>query len=88
MRSRSRWASVVGPVNIMGRMVVYQIVDQQKIDVSKLPQERAAIANSVRRRKSAQTMALFMDSVVTRLAAEGKVKRHDDTLKRLIAQYR
>lgn len=80
--------SVVGPVNIMGRMVVYQIVDQQKIDVSKLPQERAAIANSVRRRKSAQTMALFMDSVVTRLAAEGKVKRHDDTLKRLIAQYR
>jgi peptidyl-prolyl cis-trans isomerase D len=80
--------TVVGPVNIMGRMIVYQIIDQQKIDVSKLPQERAAIAASVRRRKSAQTMALFMDSVVTQLAAEGKVKKHEDTLKRLIAQFR
>ena len=80
--------TVVGPVNIMGRMIVYQIIDQQKIDPSKLPQERAAIAASVRRRKSAQTMALFMDSVVTQLAAEGKVKKHEDTLKRLIAQFR
>jgi peptidyl-prolyl cis-trans isomerase D len=80
--------TVVGPTNIMGRMVVYQVIDQQKVDPSKLPQEREAIAASVRRRKAAMNMQLFMDSVVTKLAAEGKVKKHEDTLKRLIAQYR
>lgn len=80
--------SVVGPTNVMGRWVVYKIVDQQKVDVTKLPNERAAIARSLRQRKGAQGMALFMDSVETRLASEGKLKKHEDTLKRLIAQYR
>jgi peptidyl-prolyl cis-trans isomerase D len=80
--------TVVGPTNIMGRWVVYKIEDQQRVDVSKLPAERAAIAHSLRERKGAQVMALFMDSVVTRLAEEGKVKKHEDVLKRLIAQYR
>jgi peptidyl-prolyl cis-trans isomerase D len=80
--------TVVGPTNIMGRMVVYQVIDQQKVDPAKLPQERQAIATSVRRRKAAMNMQLFMDSVVTKLAADGKVKKHDDTLKRLIAQFR
>jgi peptidyl-prolyl cis-trans isomerase D len=80
--------SIVGPTNIMGRWVVYKIEDQQRVDVTKLPSERAAIARSLRQRKGMQDMALFMDSVVTRLAEEGKVKKHDDVLKRLIAQYR
>jgi hypothetical protein len=64
------------------------VIDQQKVDPAKLPQERQAIATSVRRRKAAMNMQLFMDSVVTKLAADGKVKKHDDTLKRLIAQFR
>ncbi len=80
--------SVVGPINIMGRMVVYRVEDQQKVDPAKLTQERQAIASSVRRRKAALNMQLFMDSVVTKLASEGKVTKHEDTLKRLIAQYR
>lgn len=80
--------SVIGPTNIMGRWVVYKVEEQQRVDVSKLPQERAAITRSLRQRKGAQQMALFMDSVVTRLAADGKLKKHDDTLKRLVAQYR
>jgi peptidyl-prolyl cis-trans isomerase D len=80
--------TVVGPINIMGRMIVYQIIDQKKVDPAKIPQERQAIATSVRRRKASMNMQLFMDSVVTKLIADGKVKKHDDALKRLIAQFR
>lgn len=80
--------TVVGPVNIMNRMVVYKILDQQKVDVTKLPQERLAIAAQIKKRKASQAYALFMDSVMTRLVAEGKVKKYDDNVKRLLASYR
>ncbi len=80
--------TAVGPINIMGNMTVYQIVDQQKIDPSKLPQERQAIAANVRRRKASLNMQLFMDSVVAKLTSEGKIKKHDDAEKRLIASFR
>jgi len=80
--------TVVGPVNVMGRMIVYQVVDQQKVDVSKLPQEREAIAQMIKQRKGRELYGLFMDSVMTRLVAEGKVKRHDDVVRRLMASFR
>ncbi|HTS74915.1 MAG TPA: peptidyl-prolyl cis-trans isomerase [Bryobacteraceae bacterium] len=80
--------TVLGPVNVMNNMVIYKIIDQQKVDVSKLPQEREAIAATIKRTKAQQQFSLFIDSVVSRLAAEGKIKRNDDNLKRLVASLR
>ena len=35
--------SVIGPVNVQGRDIVYQVVDRKAADLSKLAQDRAAI---------------------------------------------
>lgn len=80
--------TVVGPVNVMANNIVYKVLDQQKVDISKIPQERQAIAEQLKKKMAAQTYELFMDSVMSRLVAEGKVKKHDDVLKRLMASLR
>lgn len=80
--------TVVGPVNVMQNNIVYQVIDQQKVDITKIPQERQAIAEQLKKKKAAMTYELFMDSVMNRLVAEGKVKKHDDVLKRLLASLR
>lgn len=80
--------TVVGPTNIMGRNVVYKVVDQQKADPSKLTAERQTILDQLKRRKANVSNALFMDSVVSRLTAEGKVKINLDAKKRLIDSFR
>ena len=77
--------SIAGPVNILGRMVIYKILDQKKPDISKLTKERAAISDQLKKSKAQRAFSLFMDSVVSRLAAEGKVKIHKDSMKRLEA---
>jgi len=67
---------------------VYVIVDRQSADPTKLVAERAAAMADLKRRKGTQDNALFMDSVITRLTADGKVKIHHDAIKRFVASYR
>jgi len=80
--------TIVGPTNIMGRNVVYKVMDQQKADASKLQAERQTILDQLKRRKAQAQNALFMDSVVSRLVADGKVKIHRDAIKQLEASFR
>ena len=80
--------TVIGPSNIMGRNVVYKVIDQQKVDPSKLVAERQTILDQLKRRKAQMANALFMDSVVSRLVAEGKVKINRDAIKQLEASFR
>lgn len=80
--------SIVGPVMVQGRNVVYKIEDQQHPDLSKLVQERAAILDQLKKRKAISQNSLFLDSVYTRLVADGKVKIYPDAVKRLIASFK
>ncbi len=79
--------SVIGPTQIAGRSVVYVIVDQTRVDPGKLATERAAAMADLKKHKGVQDNALFMDSVITRLTVEGKVKIHHDTIKRFVASF-
>jgi peptidyl-prolyl cis-trans isomerase D len=79
--------SIVGPVTIQGRSVVYKILDQQHPDLTKLTQERAAILDQLKKRKAVQQNQLFLDSVYTQLVADGKVKKYPDAIKRLIGSF-
>jgi peptidyl-prolyl cis-trans isomerase D len=79
--------SIIGPVLVVGRYVDYKIIDQKQVDVTKLAQERAAIVVDLKKRKGQANNALFMDSVMTKLEAEGKVKIHHDAIKRLVASF-
>jgi peptidyl-prolyl cis-trans isomerase D len=80
--------TVIGPANVMGRSVVYKVTDQQKVDPTKLSAERQTILDQLKRRKAQANNALFMDSVVSKLVADGKVKVNRDAIKRLEASFR
>jgi peptidyl-prolyl cis-trans isomerase D len=81
--------TVIGPVNnpTIGRPIVYKILDRKEADMTGREAERAAIASDLKKRKGTQDLALFQDAVVTKLAAEGKVKIHHDAIKRLITSF-
>lgn len=79
--------TVVGPVPISGRDVVYKIVDQQHADPSKLGSERAKIMSDLKQHKGQLDMGLFMDSVLTKLKAEGKVTVHPELIKQFAASF-
>lgn len=80
--------SIIGPVMVQGREVIYKIQDQQHPNLSKLTQERAAILDQVKKRKALQQNSLFLDSVYSQLVADGKVKKYPDAIKRLITAFR
>jgi peptidyl-prolyl cis-trans isomerase D len=79
--------TVIGPVPVQGRTVVYKILERQDADITGHAAERAAILADIRRRKGTSDFALFEDSVVTKLAAEGKVKIYHDAIKRLVTSF-
>ena len=65
-----------------------KIVDRQPADMSKLAQERDTIVTQLKGQKAQQRSMLFQDSVLTTLIRQGKVKKHQDTISRLIARYK
>ncbi|MGH9559732.1 MAG: peptidylprolyl isomerase, partial [Bryobacteraceae bacterium] len=80
--------TIIGPVNITGREIVYQVVDHQKADLSKLAADRAQIVDTLRRQKAIQANALFMDSVVTKMTADGTLKINRDAIKQVESSFR
>jgi parvulin-like peptidyl-prolyl isomerase len=79
--------TVVGPVEISGRMVIYKVLDQSHADISKLTDERAKVLSDLKQHKAQQDMMLFMDSVVNQLKADGKVKVYDNVIKQFAASF-
>ena len=77
--------TVIGPVPVQGRTVVYKILDRKEADITGHQAERGAIMTELKRRKANADFALFEDSVLNKLQAEGKVKVNNDAIKRLIA---
>jgi peptidyl-prolyl cis-trans isomerase D len=72
-----------GPASLLGK-----IVERQPADMSKLAQERDTIVTQLKSQKAQQRSMLFQDSVLTTLIRQGKIKKHQDTINRLIARYR
>ncbi len=79
--------TVIGPVNVQGRIVVYKILSRQEADLAAHAAERAAIITDLKRRRGQGEFPLFQDAVVNKLLAEGKMKIHADAIKRLVASF-
>jgi hypothetical protein len=74
--------SVLGPVNIMNRDVVYKVSAKTEPDMAAFTAEKESIRNTIRQQKATERWSLFMDSVTAKLTAEGKLKvNHDLVLK-------
>jgi peptidyl-prolyl cis-trans isomerase D len=80
--------SIVGPIVIQGRNVVYKVLDRKSGDPAQMAAERGAVLEQLKHKKAVATNELFMDSVRAKLEADGKVKVYPDAIKRLVASYR
>jgi peptidyl-prolyl cis-trans isomerase D len=79
--------SVIGPVMIQDRNVVYKIVDRQAADPKNFAQERESILTGLKQQKGGTQYELLLDSIVSKLQAEKKLKIHPEPMQRLMAQY-
>jgi peptidyl-prolyl cis-trans isomerase D len=77
--------TIVGPIKIQNRDVVYQVVDKKTPDLSSMKAEREATLTDLKKRAAVAENDLFLDGMLTQLEAEGKVKIHQDAIKRLLA---
>ena len=80
--------SVIGPVMIQDRNVVYKILDRQAADPKNFAQERESILVSLKQQKARIQYDLLLDSIVSKLRADKKLKIHPDAMQRLVAQYK
>ena len=79
--------SIIGPVSIAGQAVIGKVVGRQAADMTKLADQRQSIVMQIKTRKAQATALLLADSVLTRLVQEGKVKKHQDVINKLVARY-
>lgn len=76
-----------GPVAVGDQRFVCKVAARTDADMKKLAEERAAILNDLKARKARERGELFLDSVRTRLVREGKVKIHEDVIRRIASAY-
>jgi peptidyl-prolyl cis-trans isomerase D len=80
--------SVVGPIATPDATVVAKVVSKTQADVSKLTNdERAKLRDEIKSRKGRDRGMLFEAGLREALIQQGKIKIHEDVIKRLIAQY-
>lgn len=80
--------SVIGPISANGQEFVVKVVEKISPDMSHLAQEREAILDGIKRKKARERDDLFEDGVLARLIKDGKVKIHEDAVKRLTQAFR
>jgi peptidyl-prolyl cis-trans isomerase D len=80
--------TIVGPISVAGQSVIGKVVARQAPDMSKLPEQRETIVAQLKQRNAQIIAPLLQDSVMTRLIQEGKIKKHQDVINKLIARYR
>lgn len=80
--------TVVGPTMIQDRNVVYKVLDRRTADPKNFPQERESILAGLKQQKARTQYDLLLDSIVSKLRADKKLKIHPDAMQRLMAQYK
>jgi peptidyl-prolyl cis-trans isomerase D len=80
--------SVIGPVMVQDRNVVYKILDRQTADAKDFAKERESVLAELKQQKARTQYDLMLDSIVSRLRADKKLKVHPEAMQRLMAQYK
>jgi peptidyl-prolyl cis-trans isomerase D len=75
--------AVVGPLDVMGRDIVYQVAAKTPADMAAFAAEKENIRGTIRNQRANERLNLFMDSVTTKLKAEGKLKVNNDLVLKL-----
>jgi hypothetical protein len=80
--------STVGPITIADQVFMAKVAERQESDLSKLASERDALVLALKQRKHSERKELFEDGLVTQLVKEGKVKKHQENINRVVQLYR
>lgn len=80
--------AIVGPMRVLDQTIVCKVVAKTPADMSKLAEEREAILFNLKAQKARQRKELLEDGIVIQLINEGKIKRNDRAIQRLITAYR
>jgi parvulin-like peptidyl-prolyl isomerase len=80
--------TMFGPLTTNNQTYVGLVTARQDADMAKFAQEREQIVLQLKSRKAQERQSLLQDSVLAELIKQGKVKKHQQVIDRLIAQYR
>ena len=80
--------AVVGPIQVGDKFFFVKTTQKVEADKSKLPAEREAMVTAIKRKKATDRRDLFEDGVVAELIRQGKVKVHENAIRRLVGAYR
>ncbi len=80
--------SILGPTLIQNRWVVTKLIARSEADKSALTAERETLLHEIKRKKATDVNEMLLDSIVSRLEGEGKVKVHRDEVQRMLASFR
>jgi len=80
--------TIVGPVFAGTQTIVAKVVDKQGGDMAKFAAEREGILNQLKGKKSGERQVLLQDSILNTLIQQGKIKKHQDVINRLMSRYR
>ncbi len=81
--------TVVGPVSAANESsVVAKVTEKIPADMGAFAANRETIVKDLKDKKAQERRELFYDSILSQLIKEGKVKKHNDAIKRLVASYR
>jgi peptidyl-prolyl cis-trans isomerase D len=79
--------SLIGPVAIEGRNIIYKIVDRQTPDPNNFSNERDAAIQELKQQKARAMYALFQDSLMEQARLDGKLKIHQNAIHQLTADF-
>jgi peptidyl-prolyl cis-trans isomerase D len=80
--------TVFGPLGTQEGSVVAKVIEHVPADMSQLEQARTGIRDEIKSQRARDRSTLFENGVREALRQQGKLKYHDDVIKRLVAQYR
>ena len=79
--------SVFGPVSTTDSTVIGKVLEHVQPDLSKLPEQRASIRDELKSQKGRDRNSLFQEGLRQMLVKQGKIKYHEDVIKRLMSSY-
>jgi peptidyl-prolyl cis-trans isomerase D len=85
---KSPVGTVLSPINMPDATVIVKVAQRADADMSKLPEQRNQIRESIKTEKARERNTMFETGLVDELTRQGVVKTHDEVVKRIIDSFR
>jgi peptidyl-prolyl cis-trans isomerase D len=85
---KSPAGTILEPVTMPEGMVVAKVTERADADMSKLPEQRIQIRDSIKTDKARDRNTMFETGLVDQLTKQGVVKVHSEVINRIVASYR